>query len=107
MLFYHASKQIPEHVQLQRYTVKWVDGILRHPDLVTQKQFIRLSEKVSDVFDINFAINIETFPSDFNKIMNLINTRIESRTYQVSNLHPLRLLFVFWYLASVPYFTLK
>ncbi len=41
-----------------------------------------------------FCYKYRTFPSDFNKIMNLINTCIESRTCQISNLHPSRLLFV-------------
>jgi hypothetical protein len=41
------------------YTVKRVDEVVRHPHLVTQDQFTQVSQKVSDIPEENFTINIE------------------------------------------------
>jgi predicted RNA-binding protein len=42
-----------------RYTVKRVDEVVRHPHLVTQDQNTQVSNKVFDIPEENFTINIE------------------------------------------------
>jgi hypothetical protein len=41
------------------YTVKRVDKVVRHPHLVTQDQNTQVLNKVSDISEENFTINIE------------------------------------------------
>jgi hypothetical protein len=42
-------------------TVKRVDEVVRHPHLVTQDQNTQVSNKVFDIPEENFTINIELF----------------------------------------------
>ncbi len=43
------------------YTVKRVDEVVRHPHLVTQDQNTQVSNKVFDIPEENFTLNIELF----------------------------------------------
>jgi hypothetical protein len=51
------------------YTVKRVDEVVRHQHLVTQDQFTQVSNKVSDIPEENFTINIELF-RQFSQVSN-------------------------------------
>jgi hypothetical protein len=48
-----------------RYTVKKVDEVVQHLYSVTQDQFRLVSEKVSDILEDNYTINIELFQLNF------------------------------------------
>jgi hypothetical protein len=50
-------------------TVKRVDEVVRHQHLVTQDQFTQVSNKVSDIPEENFTINIELF-RQFSQVSN-------------------------------------
>ncbi len=50
------------------YTVKRVDEVVRHPHLVTQDQNTQVSNKVSDIPEENFTINIELFRQTFTNV---------------------------------------
>jgi hypothetical protein len=49
-------------------TVKRVDEVVRHPHLVTQDQNTQASNKVSDIPEENFTINIELFRQTFTNV---------------------------------------
>jgi hypothetical protein len=51
------------------YTVKRVDEVVRHPHLVTQDQNTQVSNKVFDIPEENFTINIELF-QHFSQVSN-------------------------------------
>jgi hypothetical protein len=52
-----------------RHTVKRVGEVVRHQHLVTQDQFTQVSNKVSDIPEENFTINIELF-RQFSQVSN-------------------------------------
>jgi hypothetical protein len=54
--------------QINDYTVKKVDEVVRHPHLVTQDQFSLVSEKFSGIPEGNFTINIELFRQTFTNV---------------------------------------
>jgi hypothetical protein len=60
----HASKTLCTGLY-KSYTVKRVDEVVRHPHLVTQDQNTQVSNKVSDIPEENFTINIELFRQTF------------------------------------------
>jgi hypothetical protein len=49
-------------------TVKRVDEVVRHPHLVTQDQNTQVLNKVSDIPEENFTINIELFRQTFTNV---------------------------------------
>jgi hypothetical protein len=51
-----------------RDTVKRVDEVVRHPHLVTQDQNTQVSNKVSDIPEENFTVNIELFRQTFTNV---------------------------------------
>jgi hypothetical protein len=51
-----------------RHTVKRVDEVVRHPHLVTQDQNTQVSNKVTDIPEENFTINIELFRQTFTNV---------------------------------------
>ncbi len=53
---------------LQGHTVKRVDEVVRHPHLVTQDQNTQVSNKVSDIPEENFTLNIELFRQTFTNV---------------------------------------
>ncbi len=57
-------KNMPQSTELT-CTVKRVDEVVRHPHLVTQDQNTQASNKVSDIPEENFTINIELFRQTF------------------------------------------
>ncbi len=46
---------------IETYTVKRVDEVVRHPHLVTQDQNTQVSNKVFDIPEEKYTINIELF----------------------------------------------
>jgi hypothetical protein len=56
---FHAT--VPLKVAIRTNTVKRVDEVVRHPHLVTQDQNTQVSNKVFDIPEENFTINIELF----------------------------------------------
>jgi len=63
-LFYFCEEQATNFISIafrHPYTVKRVDEVVRHPHLVTQDQNTQVSNKVFDIPEENFTINIELF----------------------------------------------